>query len=179
VFAPAACRSLHNSGVTAWEKTYKQQVQTRDRSVKAFKAFITEKTTISRELVQRYREIAALELPSSSALAAARIAMIHESFAHELANIAVPSSFKTSVEYNAYCAANYQQSAPLRREAADAYQQCIEIATRAGGSDDIAVSCARDVERVLHRSSRAPQELYAATPVPAALTLERVDVVTE
>ncbi|MCA9717038.1 MAG: hypothetical protein KC468_20360, partial [Myxococcales bacterium] len=169
----------HGSGVEKWERAYERQLAARDRSVKRLTAFMTEKRRAAAELTRRYAELAALGVPRWSALASARVGVVHEAFARELERAEVPASFTAEEHYEAYCDALTQRAAPLRRAAAEQYRQCLALATRAGASVEQARACGQALDRLEGTSGEHYEMPVKTSHVELEAAPERVGVVTE
>jgi TolA-binding protein len=112
----------------AWTE-YRAQLQTREESIRRLYEFLARKAKRGQELQDEYAAVKGTGSPHGTLAAAARTAMILQSFADQLRTFPVPRNLRSEPEVQAFCEATADVAVPIAEQAIQAWTYCVERST--------------------------------------------------
>jgi outer membrane protein assembly factor BamD (BamD/ComL family) len=120
---------------------------TREKSVKRFDAWLTEKTKTGATVNAKYEAVLAIRDAASSITAAQRVGSVSEAFATSIATGEIPRNVRGPDKTTAYCSALTNVAAPLENRAEVAYGVCLMKSTELSWFGESSRLCERALAR--------------------------------
>jgi tetratricopeptide (TPR) repeat protein len=122
----------------------------REASVKRFDAWLERHQKIGAALTRQYEAVLATKDPASSITAAARLAIVSQSFAAALATAEIPRDVKTlaDAKQKAFCEQMLEVAEPLTERASMGYGVCLVKSTELGWFSESSALCERELARL-------------------------------